>query len=91
MADEGEETKKDYIVIKRNTVDELVNEVNAKIKEKYIPYWAMMFQDGLYIQTMITTELLTKMELTIKTVKAVGVVAWIWWTVNVSWCECNCG
>ena len=86
----AEEAKNDYIILQRNTIEELQKLVNAKIKEKYMPYGNIILSEWMYIQAMITLEFLTKMELTIKTVKAVWVVAWIWWTVNVSWCECNC-
>jgi hypothetical protein len=33
-----EETKNDYIILQRNTIEELQKLVNAKIKEKYMPY-----------------------------------------------------
>lgn len=77
MADE-EQPKKKYIVIQNNTLDWLQAAVEKKIKDKYHPIWTLLYIDKLYIQPMLSDEVVSTYK--VSSVWSIG------WTVNVSWC-----
>lgn len=82
MAD-WEETKKDYIVLRHTQIETLEKNVNAKIKEKYVPYWPLHITEWwTFYQVMVLN--------TIQTAK-VSITWWLWavwpisWSISVSW------
>ena len=85
----AEAPKKSYIILQRPSADQLQDEVNKHINaeeatKKYVPYWPMMIDNGVFYQVMTLASLYVykvsaSQSGTIK-------VSEIWGTVNVSWC-----
>lgn len=83
-----EEPKKSYMILQRQSADQLQDEVNKYINateaaKKYVPYWPMMIDNWVYFQVMVLASLAIYR---VSWVPATIAVSWIWWTVNVSWC-----
>lgn len=80
MADQEPE-KKTYIVIHRDSIEWLQEEVNKKLDDWYSLYWELQCLEKIYMQAMMLTKKIPALKVT-----ATSTVTSIWWTVNVSWC-----
>lgn len=82
-----EEQKKSYIILQRQSSDGLQEEVNKYINaesadKKYLPYWPMIIENGVFYQVMTLASLATQ---------KVSITWWLWsvwpisWSISVSW------
>lgn len=84
-----EQQKKSYIILQRQSSDQLQEEVNKHINaesadKKYLPYWPMIIENGVFYQVMTLASLVTQ---------KVSITGWLWsvwpisWTItaNVAW------
>lgn len=83
----AEAPKKSYIILQRQSTDWLQDEVNKYINaesadKKYLPYWPMMIDNGVFYQVMTLASLATQ---------KVSITWWLWsvwpisWSITVSW------